>query len=482
MKNGPAMAAVVLTIVFATLMLVGFAGQVSAPAAAQANDPRLRNAYRFEQGGWVYVHLEGAPANVGFQHGYLLAPEIADAFNVIKTMDTRRTKRDWEFFRKTAQDVLWPHIETEYREELQGIADGLKAHGVSMDVWDVVALNAFEEVPDYYLPWLEKQTKSEPAAAKPPGHCSAFVATGSYTKGGQIVMAHNAWTSYYDGERWNIIFDIQPERGHRILMDGFPGVITSDDDFGINDAGLMVTETTITQFFGFDPNGKPEFVRSRKALQYAAGIDEYAAIMQDGNNGGYANDWLIGDRKTGDVAQLELGLKHVKLWRTKDGYFSGSNWARDPEVIRDETPGFDPNDLSSSPNARRQRWEQLMAENKGKIDVAMAQQFLSDHYDSFEKKEQPNERTLCGHVDLSPRGLSVWDRPPYYPEGAVQGKVTDSEMTKAMTLRARMGHPCGSNFKAAPFLAQRSEFAYMKPVLRDMDAGPWTTFRIGQKK
>ena len=38
-------------------------------------------------------------------------------------------------------------------------------------------------------------------------------------------MGHNAWTSYIVGERWNIIFDIKPIRGHRILMDGLPGVI-----------------------------------------------------------------------------------------------------------------------------------------------------------------------------------------------------------------------------------------------------------------
>ena len=45
-----------------------------------ADDPRLAKAYRFERGGWIYVHLEGAPYDIGYQHGYLLAPEIADAF------------------------------------------------------------------------------------------------------------------------------------------------------------------------------------------------------------------------------------------------------------------------------------------------------------------------------------------------------------------------------------------------------------------
>ena len=40
--------------------------------------------------------------------------------------------------------------------------------------------------------------------------------------------------------------------GSRILMDGEPGVITSQDDFGVNDAGLMVTETTITAIRGLE--------------------------------------------------------------------------------------------------------------------------------------------------------------------------------------------------------------------------------------
>ena len=79
-------------------------------------------------------------------------------------------------------------------------------------------------------------------------------------------------------------------------------MITSDDDFGVNSAGIMITETTITQFEGWDPQGKPEFMRSRKALQYASSIDDYVRIIKEGNNGGYANDWLIGDRKTGEIA------------------------------------------------------------------------------------------------------------------------------------------------------------------------------------
>jgi hypothetical protein len=455
---------------------------ISVAMAATRSDSRLEKAYRFQQGGWTYVHLEGSPSEIGYQHGYLLSAEIQDAFEAIRLFDTHQSQRDWEFFRTTAREKLWPHIDAEYQQELQGIANGVKEHGVDVDVWDIVALNAFEEVPDYYVPWLNKQNKS---AKNPkltaPGNCSAFIATGSMTKDRQIVIAHNNWTSYLAGERWVIIFDIQPEHGNRILMDGFPGVIVSDDDFGVNSAGMMITETTITQFEGWDPNGKPEFMRARKALQYANSVDDYVRIIKEGNNGGYANDWLIGDQKTGEIAYLELGLKNTPLWRTKDGYFISSNFPRDPKVIKEETT-FDPNDGANSPNARRTRWEELMKQAKGKIDVQMAEQFLSDHVDSFEKKDQANERGLCGHVDTSPRGVKEWAWDAYNPGGAVQGKAADSAMAAKMSFVARAGHPCGTDFLAEPFLAQHPQFGWQKPLLRDMKAGPWTVFTSGQKE
>jgi Phospholipase B len=450
-------------------------------SAPPKRDARLAGAYRFDRGGWIYVHLQGSPAQIGYQHGYLLAPEIADAFAAVKLSSTHQTHRNWEFFRRAAREMLWPKIDPEYRQELRGIVAGLHARGVHLSLDDVVALNAFSELPDYYVPWYN--THHHVARAPhltSPGNCSAFIATGSWTRDHGIVIAHNNWTDYLEGERWRVIFDLVPAHGYRILMDGFPGVITSDDDFGINSAGLMVTETTISRFHGWNPDGKPEFVRSRKAMQYAASIDDYVRIMLDGNNGGYANDWLLGDRKTGEIAQFELGLKHDRLWRTRDGYFVGSNFARDPKVIADETT-FDPHNPASSPNARRTRWEELMRQYKGKIDVALGEKFEADHYDAYAKKEQADERTLCGHDDASPRGVKLWNWPPYDPGGAVQGKVTDSAMAAKMELVAHMGHPCGENFLAKPFLAAHPEYSWQAPLLHDMLAGPWTVFHSGER-
>jgi Phospholipase B len=442
----------------------------------------LAKAYRFERNGWIYVHLEGAPHDIGFQHGYLLADEIANGFAAIQLNMTHSSGRDWDFFRRASRQMLWPKIDPEYQAELQGIADGLAAKRVKLDLDDVIAMNSFMELADYYVPWLDEKVKGASSAdSDKHDHCSAFVAAGSFTKNGQIVMAHNNWTDYIYGVHWNIIFDIVPENGFAMLMDGFPGVIASDDDFGVNSDGLMITETTISDFKGWDVNGKPEFVRARKAMQYSASIDDYVKIMLDGNNGGYANDWLLADRKTGEIARFELGLKHSKVWRTKDGYFVGSNFASDPTVIRDETT-FDVNNPASSPNARHVRWDQLMEENRGKIDTTLAQAFISDHYDAYEKKEDRNHRTLCGHGEQPTAGDPTRIKVPFNPTGSVEGKVIDTHLAETMSFIARIGHPCGANFKAQPFLDAHPEFNWEAPVLQDMDAGPWSQYHAGEHK
>jgi len=96
-----------------SLSLVG----VSA-ATPPAVDARLTGSERRPpQQGWTYVRLEGTPAQIGYQHGYLLAPEIADTERVIALQLNHDTKKDWAFFRTASRDVLWPHIEQEYRDE-----------------------------------------------------------------------------------------------------------------------------------------------------------------------------------------------------------------------------------------------------------------------------------------------------------------------------------------------------------------------------
>ena len=77
-------------------------------AAPENPEAILRKAFRKPPlQGWIQVHLEGTPAEIGYQHGNLLAKEIAELQKVIALELEHDTKKDWEFFRKAAEDVLW---------------------------------------------------------------------------------------------------------------------------------------------------------------------------------------------------------------------------------------------------------------------------------------------------------------------------------------------------------------------------------------
>lgn len=433
----------------------------------------LANASRTEKNGWIQIHLEGAPHVIGFQHGYLLAVEIIDLRGAMDVRNKQMTGRDWDFYRNESYRILWHNIPPEYREELAGIAAGVNARlgDGKIDIKDMVAINSFLEIPDYYVPWLEQQEKPSP-----PEHCSAFAATGSWTTDGRIVIAHNNWSEYLIGERWNIIMDIVPEKGNRIFMDALPGFIHSGDDFNINSAGIIVTETTISGFKGFDTTGVAEFVRARRAIQYASSIDQWVEIMIDRNNGGYANDWILGDNKTGEIARLELGLKNHFLERTTDGFFTGANYPVNGKILNEET-SFSSFPPENSANMRHKRWDALMAQFKGKIDIEAAKSFMGDHFDPKRNQEKAGRFSLCGHMDEDEIGVPgvSWDA-AYFAAGAVQGKATDSNLASKMQFWAIMGHPCGESFIAKNFLDAHPEYNVQKDFLRNMPGQVWTLF------
>ena len=150
------------------VMAVVLASGAAAPArGAEGDAARLGKATRSEKDGWIYVHLEGSPGSIGYQHGYLLADEVADLLRVSRPFLERTTGRGWSFYREASERMLWKGVDDEYRREIDGIVEGLAAKGVAADRWDLVALNAIMELPYYYAPWLDKKEGRKPEAHAP---------------------------------------------------------------------------------------------------------------------------------------------------------------------------------------------------------------------------------------------------------------------------------------------------------------------------
>lgn len=58
--------------------------------------------------------------------------------------------------------------------------------------------------------------------------------------------------------------------------------------------------------------------------------------------------------------------------------------------------------------------------------------------------------------------------------------MTTAALAKDMKFWARMGHPCGEDFLAAPFLAKHPEYKWQEKYLKDMKGHPWTLFEAGR--
>lgn len=471
-------------------------------------DPKC---YRIDKNGWQYVHLEGTPSGRGYAYGFLLSEEIIQAITEAKKLIVLQTGFPWEFFKEDKNSIIhsWKrHLESpmyeEYLLELQAITNGANTNraGVEITVEDLILWNGYEELTDYWFPTVASYFYNNMTAQNTDhssgstfkifhkgadDHCSAFIATGSYTKDRNIVMAHNSFTPFENSNYMNVIVDMVPQNGNSFIMQAQTGFIHSMSDYYETRTGegkgLMITETTIGGFCAYNPAGAPEFVRIRHAVQYAKTLDEFVELFWKNNNGGYANTWLVGDIGTKEIMRFEAGLKFYKIDKTQDGYFAGFNAPLDPRIRNFECTNSGFADIRRHQGARQVRIPQLMEEYKGRIDNEVAQTILADHFDIYLNIENPSSRTVCSHYELDDREcMSQAGRPlPFQPRGAVDGLCSTSDDAAQLKLYARWGSSCGKAFYADKFLEEHPQFDYLKPFLKDRPSQPWTEFQRGME-
>ena len=56
-----------------------------------------------------------------------------------------------------------------------------------------------------------------------------------------MVIGHVTWWPLTLAEQTNVMLDIQPAKGHRMLIQSYPGGIESGTDWYQNDAGVILT-------------------------------------------------------------------------------------------------------------------------------------------------------------------------------------------------------------------------------------------------
>jgi hypothetical protein len=444
---------------------------------------KIKNGVSYNLNGWKYISISGTPYERGFAYGYLCAKEFKQIKEMLDFFIYESYGITWQHIVKEVNKTIKPKTNEYFKEfydEMDGISKGCNSGGTDTTIDEIIAWNFYCSIP-YWISTMEgNENRHFSKEGGSPDKCSAFIAVGDYTESGQIVVAHNSFTDFLDGQYSNIVLDLKPSKGNRFIMQTSPCWIWSGTDFFITSKGIIGTETTIGGFIAYE-NNFPVGYRIRKAMQYGNNLDDYISILLEGNSGDYANSWLFGDINTNEIMRIELGLKYNNIERTKNGYYIGFNAAYDPRIRNLEcvNSGFD--DIRRHQGARRVRINDLMIENKGKLNIEIAKNIISDHYDVYlNKEDNPCSRTVCSHYELDAREyMSQSDRPkPFSPHGAVDGIVCDSELAKQMSFIGRFGNSCGTEFIAHKFCEKNRQWKYLEPYLHDRISQPWTKFGI----
>ena len=394
---------------------------------------RYEKAFRFTDRGWIFLHIEGKPYARGFQHGYLMASEtVAYMEKLAVLQNSADPKQGWSQLRLQTDALLLRQYEEEYLLEMRGMADGINARKAAMkhksgpiELLDIVTINSAIDLGQMDSALTRTATPLSGREFPPAGEelapdrlhkCSGLLANRSATVNGDLVFFQMFMWNGYTGVSFNVICDMVPEQGQRLVYQTFPCGIHSGTDFYLNAAGIMIGETTVQQT-PFDISGIPQSDRIRKAAQYAASVDDVVRILHTRNNGLYTNDWLIADARNNEIAVMLQGTKKYKLWRGRNREFPGDttdfywcvNNAKDPEVRKEYIPDpqNSPFDLNFSPSNR---------------DIAM--------FDFFRQNR--------GRIDLH-KAIGLMASSPINRPHACDGKITTGEMAREMVFMAHYG-------------------------------------------
>lgn len=256
----------------------------------------------YQAGEHLVCVMEGTPAEMGYQHGRLLAKrahQIIKEGYMVKALYNRGYTREYVY---AQSERMEKHFPPEYIEEMKAIVKGLEAAEITDITYEDVRTGVTQAEIMHHDP------------NSPPG-CSNFAAWGKWTSDGRLLHGRNLdWDIVSGAQDAAMIMVWRPKGGIPFMMVGWAGSIGSVS--GMNAKGITIGEmTSQTTEETFD--GLPLFLIMRRILEKSSTLDEAVAIMQQGPR---TTGWnfVIGDAKTPDARALEVDAKNCEVFAPND--------------------------------------------------------------------------------------------------------------------------------------------------------------------
>ncbi|AKB36640.1 hypothetical protein MSSAC_2050 [Methanosarcina siciliae C2J] len=418
-------------------------------------DEILSKACFEEIKGVKVLRLKGKAYEMGYQHGYLLADKIDLMVNRTLLATAAYVAAQTGSDIDTAEELLWmgqkaaePFLPQEFKEEMIGIADGVKDAGINISLEQIMLWNTNYDQwciychPDYWKgdnqgdkkdknqgdnqddnqgenksenPVVSKAGNngaSRQNISKPAGvGCSSFSAWGEWAGGdGKLIFGKNEDNFNMPEQLENrmlVVANPDDGIGHAFLT--YPGMIGLDG--GINADGLaMMTQLNSMQHESMKGCGIAIF--TRLLLTHARTVEDAIGIFQEYPRcAGIA--YHVVDARAKKAVVVETSSRKVccrypmqgieALWQTNHSNcypgwmgYSGYN------MVADQVPVNQLKDISTIENwqdslkepynfyvqapSRFERYQQLIHKYFGNITVENAIKILSDCYDPYTRQ------------------------------------------------------------------------------------------------
>ncbi|MBN2159516.1 MAG: hypothetical protein JW807_08980 [Spirochaetes bacterium] len=284
------------------------------------------------------LHLEGAPYEMGYQHGYLCAEAVSRMASVEfwggliiqmtgidVTVDQLYDLVGGEAGVRTLVNLLYLPIDKairagdvpkEFLEEINGIVDGANDAGFAVEFKSVMMNNmAFDAILGIGYPVVSPFIPLAIPFLPVPHACNAFVASGSATLDGRTLMGRDfmfANGAYY---KYGLLIEYVPDNGNRlvsVMAPSFVGTAAGMNEKGIG-IGIDMVPSANSNVTALGMGG---LLINRYVLQYANELGQAAKILTTKKLG---VSWLfpigdgIGAEKGGAVVEVSANLKRVRF-------------------------------------------------------------------------------------------------------------------------------------------------------------------------
>lgn len=283
--------------------------------------------------GYLVVHLEGTPEEIGEQHGRLLKAEIKRV-----VADVFRNAVDNESSMLRGAMKMEAFLPEDFRRELRSLA---KAAEVEYE--PLVAIQLFGDVKRAQM-------------------CTFYAAFDEATRAGEPIIGRNM--EYYDygvSDYGFVLIHFRPDQGIPFVTLSWAGVINGWT--AMNEKGIVAANNTAYGTLQNSLEGLSTCFMLRKIVQYAGTVEEGIAIVKAAPRS-CGTVMLIGGGYPPDAVAVEYDHKEIEVCRAKRGV-----------VVADNTFSRlycqQPREPDPKGSSRYDVLWRLIGENYGKIDREM---------------------------------------------------------------------------------------------------------------